>query len=93
MTDGNSKFVHDLINHITNTHDKNHIDGKYTLLNNVEMKDILFSIPIPARCKTIGDAYFLGSIMRRMVSYIQEGDPKEALKTAHELSLVYEVKP
>ena len=78
-------FIHDLSEHIIDTKSQ-----KYCLNNNLEVKDILFSIPIPYHCKTLGDAYFLASIIRRIVSYIADGDKKEALKMAHELSMVYE---
>lgn len=85
-------FTHDLIEHILATKDSQNKQGKYVLRNGLETKDILFSIPIPDRCKTLGDAYFLASVVRRIISYIQEGNPTEALKIAHELSIAYEKK-
>lgn len=83
-------FTHDLIEHILATKDSQNKQGKYVLGNGLETKDILFAIPIPERCKTLGDAYFMASILRRMVSYIHDGNPTEALKIAHELSMVYD---
>jgi hypothetical protein len=83
-------FTHDLIEHIVATKDSQNKQGKYVLRNGLETKDILFAIPIPQHCKTIGDAYFLGSIIRRAISYIADGNPNEALKLAHELSMVYD---
>ncbi len=83
-------YTYDLIEHIINTHDSENKQGKYMLGNGLETKDILFSIPIPERCKTLGDAYFLASILRRMVSYIKDGDHKEALKIGHEIAILEE---
>jgi hypothetical protein len=85
-------FIFDLTEHILATKDSQNKQGKYVLRNGLETKDILFSIPIPERCKSLGDAYFLASIVRRIISYIQEGNPTEALKIAHELSIAYEKK-
>lgn len=83
-------FIHDLIDHILNTKDSENKHGKYMLLNDLELMDILDAIPIPKRCVTLGQAYRLGSTLRRNVSYIQEGNPREALKLAHELGMEYE---
>jgi hypothetical protein len=58
--------------------------------NGLETMDVLDAIPIPARCKTLKDAYYLASVIRRMISYIQEGNPTEALKIGHELAIDYE---
>lgn len=85
----NGPFIHDLIEHILNTKDSEHKDGKYMLLNGLEVMDILDSIPI-GRVKTLGQAYRLASVLRRHISYIQEGNPREALKEAHELQMEYE---
>jgi hypothetical protein len=82
-------FIHDLLEHILNTKDSENIHGKYMLRNGLEVMDILDAIPI-GRIKTIGQAYRLGSIIRRGISYIQEGNPREALKLAHELQMEYE---
>jgi len=83
-------FIHDLIEHILNTKDSQNKQGKYMLRNGLETMDVLDAIPIPERCKTLKDAYFLASILRRMVSYIQEGNPTEALKIGHELAIDYD---
>ncbi len=83
-------FTHDLIEHILQTKDSQNKQGKYVLRNGLETKDILFSIPIPERCTTLGDAYFLASVVRRIISYINDGNPTEALKIAHELAITYE---
>lgn len=83
-------YTSDLIQHIINTKDKDNQQGKYMLNNGLEVMDILDAIPIPERCKTLKDAYFLGSLVRRIVSYIQEGDPQEALKIGHETQIVYD---
>lgn len=85
-------FIFDLTEHILATKDSDNKQGKYMLRNGLEVKDILFSIPIPKRCHTLGDAYFLASIVRRIISYINDGNPREALKIAHELSIAYEKK-
>jgi hypothetical protein len=83
-------FIYDLIEHITNTKSE-----KYVLENGLEVKDILYSIKIPSWCSRLGDAYFLASVIRRLVSYCSDGDRDEALKAAHELSMLYDeqVKP
>jgi hypothetical protein len=93
LTDG--PFIHDLIEHICNTKDSQNKQGKYMLGNGLEVMDILDAIPIPDRCKTLGEAYRLGSTLRRDISYIREGNPREALKLAHELQMEYDkrVKP
>lgn len=83
-------YLDDLENHIKSTLDSDNKQGKYMLGNGLETKDILFSIPIPERCKTLGDAYFLASVLRRMVSYIKDGDRGEALKIGHEISILYD---
>ena len=85
-------FTHDLIEHIVATKDSDNKQGKYMLRNGLELMDILDALPIPPRCKTLKDAYYLASVLRRTISYIQEGNPTEALKLAHELSMVYERK-
>lgn len=82
-------FIFDLSEHILNTKDSNHKSGKY-VLNGMETMDILEAIPIPKNVTTLKQAYFMGSLIRRMVSYIQEGDKKEALKIGHELSILYD---
>ena len=91
MQGGRLSFTSDLIEHILNTKDATHKDGKY-VLNGMEAMDVLEAIPIPKHATTLKQAYLMGSIIRRMISYIQEGNPKEALKLAHELSMVYEQK-
>lgn len=83
-------YTHDLIDHIIKTKDKDNQQGKYMLLNGLETMDILDAIPIPARCRTLKDAYFLASILRRMVSYCKDGDPVEAVKIGHELAITYD---
>jgi hypothetical protein len=85
----NGPFIHDLLEHILNTKDSQNIHGKYMLGNSLEVMDILDAIPI-GRIKTLGQAYRLGSILRRHISYIQDGNPREALKMAHELQMEYE---
>jgi hypothetical protein len=82
-------FIHDLIEHICNTKDSQNKQGKYMLGNGLEVMDILDAIPI-GRIKTLGQAYRLASILRRHISYIQDGNPREALKEAHELQMEYE---
>jgi hypothetical protein len=88
-------FIHDLIEHITNTKDSQNKQGKYMLGNGLEVKHILYSIKIPSWCTRLGDAYLLASVIRRLVSFCSDGDREEALKAAHELSMLYDdqVKP
>lgn len=83
-------YTADMIEHIIKTKDTDNEHGKYVLRNGLEVMDILDAIPIPARCRTLKDAYFLASILRRMVSYCKDGDELEALKIGHELAIVYE---
>jgi hypothetical protein len=84
-------FTADLIEHILNTKDLSHKDGKYNLLD-CDRSELMRHMPIPTWCKNLEEVGLCWSIQRRLISYFQEGNPKEALKLAHELSMVYEQK-
>ena len=86
----NGPFIKDLTEHILNTKDSQNKQGKYILGNGLEVMTILDSIPIPKRCKTLGQVYRLASTLRRDISWIQEGNPTEFLKLVHEGMIEYE---